>query len=476
VPSGGNLQTAINQAKRGDIILLARNGVYRGNFTLPAKSGSGWLVITTETNLPSQGTRMTPGLSSSLGLARIEGTTTSQPTIQTDLGASYYRLMGIEVTVAGNGDNQGIVRLGSGQQTMSNISTNITIDRAYIHGHANLQSKRCLEFNVAHAAVVDSYLSECHKKGQDAQAVLAWNTPGPFKIVNNYMAGSGENVMFGGADPRIPNVIPSDIEFRRNHVHKPESWFGTNLGTVKNLLELKDARRMLIEGNIFENNWRDGQTGWAILIKSNNQAGGQPWGVSEHITIRNNLIRNVVNGIAITRTNSNGRPSGSTNNVLIENNVMDQLGPQSSFGGWGSAFQLLNGPLSLVIRNNTVLSQQHIIMLDGGAFTDQLVFADNVATNGLYGIFGSGAGQGTKALDQYVPNHSIQGNVLVGADAGKYPSGNHYPSSLNNVGFAGHSGGNYQLNSSSQFKGAGTNGSDPGVNWSTFSQAIAGVR
>ena len=47
--------------------------------------------------------------------------------------------------------------------------------------------------------------------------------PGPFKIVN-YLEGAGENFILGGADPRIQNLIPSDIEFRRNHVAKPLKW------------------------------------------------------------------------------------------------------------------------------------------------------------------------------------------------------------------------------------------------------------
>jgi hypothetical protein len=57
--------------------------------------------------------------------------------------------------------------------------------------------------------------------GEDAQALVGTNGPGPFTIINNYLEGSTENVLFGGAAPMIPNIIPSDIEFRYNHVAKP---------------------------------------------------------------------------------------------------------------------------------------------------------------------------------------------------------------------------------------------------------------
>lgn len=71
--------------------------------------------------------------------------------------------------------------------------------------------------------MVDSHLSEAHVVGFDAQAICGVNGPGPFKIVNNYLEGSGENIMFGGADPAIRDLVPSDIEFRGNHCFKPLS-------------------------------------------------------------------------------------------------------------------------------------------------------------------------------------------------------------------------------------------------------------
>src|SRR5215510_4762983 len=45
VPAGGDFQAAINQAQPGDVITLRAGATYTGNFTLPTKSGSGWIVI-----------------------------------------------------------------------------------------------------------------------------------------------------------------------------------------------------------------------------------------------------------------------------------------------------------------------------------------------------------------------------------------------------------------------------------------------
>ena len=65
----------------------------------------------------------------------------------------------------------------------------------------------------------------------------------------------------GGADPQVSlnGNVASDIYFRRNHVYKRPSWLGSTQLVVKNLFELKVGRRILVEGNVFENNWANGK-------------------------------------------------------------------------------------------------------------------------------------------------------------------------------------------------------------------------
>lgn len=477
VSANGDLQQALNQAQRGDIIKLAPGGVYRGNFTLPAKSGSGWIVVTTDTNLPAEGTRMTPQLASSLNLARIEGSAGWQPALLTAPSASHWRLMGVEITQQDGQKNGGILRLGRGDHNTSNMASHIFIDRSWVHGTTNLDSKRCIELNSAHSAVVDSYVSDCHAVGVATQAVVTWNSPGPIKLANNYLSASGINVLFGGADPSISGLVPSDIEMRGNHLHKPLSWFQSDRWQVKNLFEIKDVRRILVEGNVMENNWRDAQQGRAIVIKSNNQDGGQTWGVAEHMTFRYNLIRNTPAGFVVLRHSTSGHPAGQTNNLLIEHNVIDKLGSNASDAvGSGAGILLVDGPLGVTIRNNVIVATNNILHFDGKPFTDQMVFNDNVATIGKYGIFGGGQGQGSRAINHYIPGSPVQGNVLIGGDPGKYPSGNYFPANPGAVGFVNWGSAQYGLSSGSPFANSGTGGSTPGVNWSSYSQATARAR
>ena len=65
VRAGGDLQAALNAARPGDVITLEAGAVFRGNFTLPRKSGSDWIVIrsaASDNALPPPGTRVNPAL------------------------------------------------------------------------------------------------------------------------------------------------------------------------------------------------------------------------------------------------------------------------------------------------------------------------------------------------------------------------------------------------------------------------------
>ncbi len=202
----------------------------------------------------------------------------------------------------------GIVTLGEAgapQTTLASVPSDLVLDRLYIHGQTTTNTSRCVALNSARTQISDSSLDECHGKGFDSQAIWGGNGPGPFKIVNNTLRGAGENIMFGGSDPAIPGLVPSDIEIRRNYIHTPLSWKG--VWTKKNLVELKNAVRVLIEGNVFDGSWPDGQSGGAITLMGTNQGGGCRWCRVTDITLRRNLVRNNASGLTVaTYTNPIG--------------------------------------------------------------------------------------------------------------------------------------------------------------------------
>src|SRR5438105_4308476 len=79
---------------------------------------------------------------------------------------------------------------------------------------------------------------------------------------------------------------------RGNYFFKPLAW--KNGGwAVKNLLELKNAQRVLVDGNVFENNWTDGQPGNGILATVRNQGDTAPQSTVANYTFQYNVIKNV---------------------------------------------------------------------------------------------------------------------------------------------------------------------------------------
>ena len=493
VPAGADLQAALDNAQLGDAILLAPGATYTGNFILRDKGGfnscGSWITIRTDASLPAQGQRMTP--SAAAGLAKVY-TPSVAPAIKTDPRASCYRIMGIEVSIPSwvTSYNYGLMALGDGgwviggdkQVSVDLAPTNIVLDRVYIHGLAGTNFTRCVALNSASSAIVDSWISDCHAKGFDSQAIAGWNGPGPYLIENNYLEAAGENIMFGGNDPGIPNLVPSDITIRRNHFFKKPSWKG--VWTVKNLFELKSARRTLVEGNVFENNWADAQTGMAIVIKSANDGNTGPWQGTTDLTFRYNIVRNSPQGLNIA-AHPETNPVVPVARVNVENNLFENIGV---FNGSvsGRMLILLNDLRDVRIAFNTMIhntteSGLMAILDNSNGSARNIVLNDNVATKGgPYGaLLYSGIRIGGLSLDAFANGSwAFDRNVVIGIDpefAAWHPQSSWYPFTMGEVGFTNASGGDYSLSPSSPYRGKGWNGADPGADMAGLRRATNGV-
>jgi hypothetical protein len=474
VPAGGDLQAALNTARPGDAIVLEAGAVFTGPFTLPNKRGSGWITVRTSASgsrLPPMGTRVHPA--DAAVMPKLEAA--SRSVIIAAAGAHQYRFVGIEIRPRAGAFLYNLVLLGDDDASVEALPHHLIFDRCYLHGDPVKGTRRGIAMNARDAAVIDSYLSDFKEAGADAQAIAGWNGPGPFKIDNDYLEAAGENVLFGGADPAITNLVPSDIEIRGNHFTKPLSWklsdpsYAGTPWTVKNLLELKNARRVLIDGNLFEHNWVHAQSGFAILFTVRNQDGGSPWSVVEDVTFANNVVRHTAAGVNVLGYDDI-HPSRQTRRIVMKNNVFDDVGG-AQWGGGGRLFQLLDGPADVVIDHNTAFQTGHIIMTEGRPSTG-FVFQNNIALHNEYGIFGADVGTGNPSLARYFPGAVVRKNMIIGGDAALYPPDNFFPASLGDVGFVECGGGVYCLPPSSPYRHAGTDGHALGAAISTLSAVI----
>ncbi len=393
LPTGGttwqphtstDLANALNSAIPGDTIVLDAGRVYSGNFVFPAKANPSNLWIYLESSalskLPSPGMRIGP--SNAVNMPKIVSLN-SAPALTVASGANHLRLVGVEVTSQSTSPSGCPSRSSSGRlencftsaliyfdqlQHGAPISTDsIFIDRCYLHGSPTQDVGQGIIGNATNFAVIDSYISDIHYTVNDSQALLIFYTPGPIKIVDNYLSATTEDILFGGAGYYDNPYVPSDIEIRRNHFFKPLSWFscgdggtiqngerladgtlcsGTpNQWDTKNNIEFKTGQRVVVTGNILENTWLSGQDGTSVLFTVRTSQSGNI-AVVDDITFQSNIIKNADAGFQTAAWDNlcsaqygypNCTSPGESKRVWVDDNLV-LLGPTADGAHhWGAS-------------------------------------------------------------------------------------------------------------------------------------------
>ncbi len=538
VNSGGNLQSALNSAHCGDVIQLQAGATFTGQFTVPAKNcdDSHWIFLRTsaaDNALPAEGQRATPcyaGFASLEGrpkyscnnpqnvMAKVQFQNRGQGPFQFADGANYYRFIGLEVTRPTGAS--GTAQLISAQGTADHL----VFDRSWLHGATQDETNVGVNLNgMTNVAVVDSYFSDFHcisRSGAcvDSHAVAGGNgdnQDGPFKIADNFMEASGEAVMFGGG---AATLTPTDIEILNNHFFKPWQWMAGNnpfVGgadgnpfVVKNHLELKNAIRVLVEANLMEDSWGGySQTGYGILLTPKNQhtpSGKNVCPICQvtDVTIRYVRVSHAGGGIqmatSISGNGDGGAPALAGTRWSIHDVVLDDL--STKYVGPGSAFEIANGwpknPLNTITINHVTAfpdPTSHMMILGNTVSSAPmygLVFTNNMLGTAQYPVWNSGGGKANCASKD-VPIISIAAcftsytfgtNGLFSAPPkfgpSSWPANNMFPATVSDVLFMNYNngnGGNYELQSSSPYKGKGTDGRDLGADIVGLNQALANV-
>jgi hypothetical protein len=532
VNAGGNFQAALNSASCGDTISLQAGATFTGIFTLPAKScdDNHWIIIRTsapDSSLPAEGTRLTPCYA---GVASLPARRTYNcPSVQNVMakiilpnagtgpivfasGANHYRFIGLEITRPTNTPVvYSLISLAKGA-----VADHLLFDRMWIHGTAQDETARAIQLGSStYVAIVDSYLNDVHCVAisgscVDSQAIAGGtgsNPMGPYKIVNNFLEAAGENIMFGGGPATLS---PADIEIRLNHMFKPLAWMSGQPGfvggttgnpfIVKNLFELKNAQRVLFEGNVLEYSWGGfSQSGFAILLTPKNQGSNGtnvcPSCRVTDVTIRYSTISHVAAGAQIANALSAfGGGAAAGERYSIHDIVVDDINP-TMFKGPGNLAQISIGdapsPMLQDIKIDHITAFPPHVLLNVGAPTGikitNFVFTNSIVTDGTVPFTSTG---GTTNCAYQVKSVAILGacispftftaNAILANPAtylpAGWPAGNYFPAGASATQFINFNGGDYHLVPTSPYKGIGTDGKDLGADIDTILQYTANVR
>lgn len=532
VHAGEDPSQALERASCGDIVELQAGATFT-SLAVPAKQcdDAHWIVIRTsapDSKLPTEGTRLTPcyaGVASLPDrpafhcaatdnvLAKIEfDKRAGSGPVKLEPGANHYRFIGLEVTRAPSSATiYNLIGPDNG------TADHVIFDRMWIHGTPQDETVRGIMLShIRYVAVVDSYFSDFHciaKSGNcvDSQAIAGGHGDdpmGPFKIVNNFLEAAGENIIFGGGEG---TATPTDVEIRRNHMFKPRTWLKGHQGfqgaadgnpfIVKNLFEIKNAQRVLFEGNVLEGSWGGfSQTGFGILLTPKNQGAGNrsvcPSCQVTDITIRYCRISHVASGLQIGNgITAIGGAAKDGGHYSIHDIIVDDIQPDL-YNGFGTFAQISTAP------GDTPAPKLHDVRIDhvtafppttlfiiGGPINDPRMsgvqITNNIFTSGSRVVGTTGGGPlkdcaarpaskpGEVILQACFSSSQFDHNVIVGG--GGWPKANASPGKIADLGFSDYAGGDYHLSPGSKFKHSGSDQKDPGADVDAIEQATKGV-
>jgi hypothetical protein len=232
----------------------------------------------------------------------------------------------------------------------------------------------------------------------------------------------------------------------------------------------------VVENNIFENHWKEAQSGYAIVLTPRNSNGGCAWCVVEAVRFEYNLVRNVAAGINLLGYD-NGNPSRQAADIVFRENLFTGLSTALGGNGW---FMLMgDGPRDIVLEHNTIDSNGNtVINVYGGTSTDPrevhgFQMIGNAARHGTYGINGAYFAYGNAILNGFFPDAVFTANYLAGGAPSRYPAGTLFAGAFTDQ-FANPPS-DFSVRDSSPLKRAAPGGRDIGVDYGTLAARVATV-
>lgn len=269
---------------------------------------------------------------------------------------------------------------------------------------------------------------------QDAQAVCGYDGTDSISINDCGLEASGENVLFGGAEPTSETRSPRGIWITNCDLTKRPEWLGDNTKQCKNLVELKNAHDFHMAKCRGEYSFIGGQGGYAIVLTVRNEKGGAPYSTIREVSFVDCTFKHIgacVQILALDDQKFGGVPvvSQRMQDVSFSGVTFEDFTP-ATWPGTGRTFYIARGPKNLTIQDVKTSGggTPNTFIEFAGATTEtceNLVIRRFDGLEGTYGIK-SPEGLGAVALAARAPGATIEGITLHRTQQlqkPKYPAG-----------------------------------------------------
>ena len=432
-----------------------------------------WIVVMTSGFSVPRDTRLDPSTQTGT-IAKLSNTAVNGAVITcaTNIPCNNYWILGIELEcIPASGTCFGVEIPAPFTDTPADLPSSIIFDHVYAHGHATTGVIHDFYFSGNNIAIVDSWLSDAHQVGTEAQAINGY-AGGPFLIQNDFIEGAGENIIFGGANighvNNLYGVNPTDVTITKSWSYKPLQWYFLSSNplyegihfTVKNMNEFKMCVRCLVKYNVFQNNWDDGQAGGDMLQNGAVRSDGFA-SIQSDVSY---LYNHVIGGTHWLEANSVDSVTGQTNSYRLEmsNNLWEDV--STHWGSSTSYLTLLAYTQGAIFNHNTSTTDTTVF----GTLVNSIYqrvgpyyFSNNITQNGQNGFDVNGLGSNILAdlkialgATQFptILNNALQGMAsgtvtTWNADASGNFAGTSGPAAMSNIGFVNSTspGGDYRL-------------------------------
>lgn len=292
----------------------------------------------------------------------------------------------------------------------------------------------------------------------------------------------------------------ASFSFTDNGGGAMQAWTGApTRWTVKNLFEVKNGQRLLVDGNVFEDNWMGAdQGGWAVLLTPRVETDGNGNYMLQNtvrdVTFTNNVVRHATGGLQIFSEDPAAPSSDlaalqTTERLRFAGNLFEDIngatygngaGTAGTFVDYVQAFPQLPGATDVTFDHNTILNNGYVALIALQSLTGpqfgSFTFTNNILSNNQSGLVITNTANDFTSVAKLFSGVSFSDNVWAGAPLLSQFPGNYYPAALLDVGFANYdngNGGDYHLTAQSPFKGQASDGTDPGANIDTLGTILA---